>query len=259
MVKSTAMENVTVETVTASKGLIGGGWKGIIFNLCFILYYYFTYKLVVDESYTVNSYGLSSSLLFSKTLGCIVLISLIAEPFAIFYKLGYENFNTKGRPLRLPGFFLFIMVVSRFFVRLVFFIAALESVGLQFENGGTGAAITGTFVLVGELIFIFAITDKGFVGKIKPTLRKELFIRFILLNMLVLFTFLFRLDFATLATDGDRSTLAKVLIGLLLFIVVYLPNTMVQFYGDWRAAKTMIQKCLYILSLGVAFLSIILF
>ena len=253
------MQNEAIQSANIVPQNTAGGWKGIIFNLCFILYYYFTYHLVVDESYTVNSYGLSSALLFSTTLAWIVLISLIAEPFAIFYKLSYENYNIQGRALQLPGFFLFVMVVSRFFVRLVFFIAALESVGLQLENGGTGAAIVGTFILVGELIFVFSITDKGFVGKIKPALRKELFTRFILLNMLVLFTFLFRTDFAGLVTDGDRSQVWKVLIALLLFIAVYLPNTMVQFYGDWRAAKTITQKWLYILSLGFAFLTIILY
>lgn len=253
------MGNEPVETVTASTGITRDGWKGIIFNCCFILYYYFVYRLVVDESYTVNSYGLSSALLFSTTLGWIVLISLITEPFAIFYKLSYEHYNVEGRALSLPGFFIFIMVVSRFFVRLVFFIAALESVGLQVEYGGTGAVIIATFVLVGELSFVFSITDKSFVGKIKPTLRKELFTRFILLNMLVLFTFLFETHFADLVTEGDRSPVGKLLVALILFIAVYLPNTMVQFYGDWRATKTIKQKWLYILSLVIAFLSIILF
>ena len=48
------MENETVEMVTVSMGITRDGWKGIIFNLSFILYY-FVYCLVVDESYTVNS------------------------------------------------------------------------------------------------------------------------------------------------------------------------------------------------------------
>lgn len=198
------MENETVEMVTPSTGITRDGWKGIIFNLCFILYY-FVYCLVVDESYTVNSYGPSSALLFSTTPGWVVLISLITEPFAIFYKLSYEHYNIEGRALPSPGFFIFVLVVSRFFVRLVFFIAALESVGLQLEYGGTGAAIAGTFVLVGELIFVFSITDKSFVGKIKPTLHKALFTRFILLHMLVLFSFLIKTHFAELVTEGDRS------------------------------------------------------
>ena len=127
-----------------------GGWKGVIFNICFLLYYYFTYHLIIKESYTVDSYGLSSPLLFSTTLALIVLLSLITEPFAIFYKLSYENYSVKGRPLKLPGFFLFIMVASRFFVRLVFFIAALESLNINPANGSTGAIIVGTFIFVME-------------------------------------------------------------------------------------------------------------
>ncbi|MEP7236343.1 MAG: hypothetical protein ABI685_00695 [Ferruginibacter sp.] len=253
------MENVPVETVTASTGLIKGGWKGILFNTCFILYYYLTYHLVASETHETDSYGLGAPILFSTTLALIIFISLIAEPFAIMYKIGYENYNVKGRAFHLPGLFLFVMVASRFFVRVIFFMAAVESLGIHLKNGGVGAGIIATFVFVGELVLVFSITDKSFVGRIKPTLRKELFTRFILLNMLVLFTFFFKTTFLPVLTEDNPGVTYKILMGLLLFLAIYLPNTIVQVYGDWRASTTIIQKCLYILSLAVAFFSIILF
>jgi hypothetical protein len=235
------------------------GWKGVVFNICFILYYYFTYQLVAAESHTVNSYGLSSPLLFTKSLGWLVLLSLVAEPFAIFYKFSYDQYHTEGHGLRLPGFYIFILFVARFFIRVVFFIAALESIGIDAVDEGTGAGLVATFVFVAELVFVFAITDKTFVGKIKPTLRKEIATRFILLNILVLFTYLFKTMFVEELINVDQSTTRKVLIGLLLFFGLYLPNTMVQFYADWRAARSPVQKSIYILSLILAFISILLF
>jgi len=253
------MKDKTAEQPNAATTLRNSGWKGVLFNICFILYYYFTYQLVAEESHTVNSYGLSSPLLFSKLLGWLVLLSLVAEPFAIFYKFSYEHYTTEGEGLRLPGFYIFILFVARFFVRVVFFIAALESVGIDAVGEGTGAGLVATFVFVSELVFAFAITDKTFVGKIKPTLRKEIVTRFILLNILVLFTYLFKTMFVEEAIDADQSVTRKVLMGLLLFFGLYLPNTMVQFYADWRAARSPIQKSIYILSLVLAFISILLF
>lgn len=235
------------------------GWKGIVFNICFILYYYFTYQLVADESHTVNSYGLSSPLLFTKLLGWLVLLSLVAEPFAIFYKFSYDQYHIEGRGIRLPGFYIFILFVARFFIRVVFFIAALESVGMNAVGEGTGAGLVATFVFVSELVFAFAITDKTFIGKIKPTVRKEIATRFILLNILVLFTYLFKTMFVEELIDVDQSATRKILVGLLLFFGLYLPNTMVQFYADWRAARSPFQKIMYLLSLVVAFVSILLY
>lgn len=253
------MAKETSETITDPSSKAGNGWKGILFNLCFIIYYYFTYHWVINESEIVNSYGLSSTILFSKTLGWVVLISLIAEPFAIFYKLNYENYNIKRPALSLPKFFLVIMFISRFFVRIVFFIAALESAGIEVENGGAGATVVGAFIFISELVFAFTITDKEFVGKIRPTILREVFTRFVLLNMLVLFAFLFNLLFTPLLKEEGQHVLWMLTIGFLLFTSIYLPNTMLQFYSDWRASKTVLQKALYILSFFVAFLSIILF
>lgn len=253
------MENEAIENETAATANTGNGWHGVIFNICFILYYYFTYLLVLEESTIEDSYGIGSPILFSSTLGWIILISLVTEPFAIFYKLSYENYSIKGPALYLPRVFLVIMFISRFFIRVVLFIAALQSSGIELENGGVGAGLVATFVFVAELVFAFTITNKDFVGEIKPTRFKEIFTRFILLNMLVLFTFLFKTLFVSLITSGDKGLLLEILTGLLIFITVYLPNTMIQFYSDWRASKTPVQKCLYILSLGIAFSSIILF
>lgn len=253
------MENEITASANTAPAKTINGWIGIIFNICFILYYYFTYRWVIDESEIINSYGLSSPILYSKTLGWMILISLIAEPFAIFYKLSYEHYNIKGPALRLPRFFLVIVFISRFFIRIVFFLAALESVGITVENGGIGAAIVGTFVFSGELVFAFAVTNKEFVGKIKPTPIKQVLTSFVLLNMLAVFAFLFNPFFAELLRDDNKSVLWKVMIGLLLFIAIYFPNTMVQFYSDWRASGTVLQKCLYILSFFIGFLSIILF
>jgi hypothetical protein len=253
------MENKTVETKNTAHAKTSNGWRGILFNICFILYYYLTYRWVVDEAQIINTYGLSSPILFPKTLGWIILISLIAEPFAVFYKLSYENYHLKGAPLKLPKVFLVIMFIARFFVRIVFFLAALESVGLEVEHGGAGAGLTGTFVFVAELVFIFAITDKEFTGKVKPTLIKQVLTAFVLLNMLAIFAFLFTPFFAAILKDDSRSALWKISIGLLLFIGIYLPNTMVQFYSDWRASQTSLQKSLYILSFFIAYLSVILF
>lgn len=253
------MENKITEATSTPPAGTGNGWRGILFNICFILYYYFTYRWVVDETEIINSYGLSSPVLFSKTLGWIVLISLIAEPFAIFYKLSYENYRVKGPALPVPRFFVVIMFISRFFIRIVLFIAALESVGIELERGGTGAIVTATFIFVGELVFAFSITNKDFVGKVKPALSREIFTRFVLLNMLVLFAFLFNPFFAVLLKDNNGSVIWKIVVALLLFFVTYLPNTMVQFYSDWRASKTLLQKWLYALSFFVAFLSVLLF
>lgn len=252
-------DSKTTETENQPAQQSTGGWKGVIFNICFMLYYYLLYHLLLDETTYVDSYGLSSSILFSKTLALIILLSLLCEPFAIFYKLSYENYSVEGRALRLPGFYLFVMVVARFFVRLVFVIALLESLNMEVGDGSTGAILIATLLVVMEIAFAFAITDKSFVGKVKPRLRKEIFTRFILLNMLVFFTFLFRYLFRDMFKGDEHSLTWKILIGLVLFITIYLPNTMVQFYGDWRASKTVMQKCLYILSLVLAFLSIILF
>ena len=253
------MDNKAVETAYINSQNRNGGWKGLIFNICFMGYYYLLYQLMINETTFVQSYGLSSSILFSKTLALIILVSLLSEPFAIFYKLSYENYSIKGRALQLPGFYLFIMVVARFFVRLIFVIALLESLNMEFENGSAGAMLIATLLLVIEIVFVIAIADKGFVGKVRPTLAREIFTRFILLNMLVFFTFLFRSLFADMFKGDEHGITWKIMIGLVLFVIMYLPNTMVQFYGDWRAAKTTIQRLLYIFSLAVAFLSIILF
>lgn len=140
------MDDKAVETGNITPQNSNGSWKGIIFNSCFMLYYYLLYKLMIDETTFVQSYGLSSSILFSKTLALIILVSLLSEPFAIFYKLSYENYSVKGRALRLPGFYLFIMVVARFFVRLIFVIALLESLNMEVKNGSTGAMLIATLL-----------------------------------------------------------------------------------------------------------------
>jgi hypothetical protein len=251
--------NKATETENQPEPQNTGGWKGTIFNICFTLYYYLVYKLMIDETTFVQSYGIGSGILFSKTLALIILLSLLSEPFAIFYKLNYENYSVKGRALRLPGFYLFIMLVSRFFVRLIFVIALLESLNMEVKNGGTGAMLIATLLLVIEIVFVIAIADKSFVGKVRPALAREIFTRFILLNMLVFFTFLFRSLFGYIFKGHEHSLMWKIVIGLVLFLTMYLPNTMVQFYADWRAAKTPMQKSLYLLSLGAVFLGIILF
>ena len=253
------MDNKVVETGYTTAQNSNGGWKGIIFNFCFMGYYYLLYQLMINETAFVQSYGLGSSILFSKTLALIILVSLLSEPFAIFYKLSYENYSVKGHALQLPGLYLFTMVVARFFVRLIFVIALLESLNMEFENGSAGAMLITSLLLVIEIVFVIAIADKGFVGKVRPTLAREIFTRFILLNMLVFFTFLFRSLFADIFKGDEHGITWKILIGLVLFVIMYLPNTMVQFYGDWRASKTLLQKCLYIISLFIAFLSITLF
>lgn len=253
------MDDKAVETGSITSQNNNGSWRGIIFNLCFIGYYYLLYQLMLNETTFVQSYGLSSGILFTKTLALIILISLLSEPFAIFYKLSYENYNVKGRALQLPGLYLFIMAVARFFVRLIFVIALLESLEMEVENGSAGAMLITTLLLVIEIVFVLAIADKGLVGKVRPTFFREIFTRFILLNMLVFFTFLFSSLFADLFKSNEHGITWKILIALVLFFTMYLPNTMVQFYGDWRAAKTVLQKCLYVLTLSAAFISIILF
>ena len=240
----------------------GGNVYGAIFNLVFSLYYYVVYHLLHDQVHIVVDYKWRSPIHIPLPLAIVILIMLLAEPFAAWYKIAYENYKSNHKiEFRLPGLYAFIVVVCRILVRIILIMAALEACGILPQDGSVMAYIILIFVFLEEVFLVFMLNDTTGVI-LKPSKSKEIMIRLVLINILALFTFMFHEMFLkefVIIKDvyTQKDILMNCLVCSLLFFFVYLPNVIIEFYSDWIDQKTWRYKILYIASVIFVYLTII--
>ncbi len=240
----------------------GGNAYGAIFNLAFGLYYYFVYHLLHDQVHIAVDYERRSPIHIPVPLAIVILIMLLAEPFAAWYKIAYENYKSNHKTkFRLPGLYVFIVVACRLLVRMFLIMAALEACGILPQDGSVMAYIILTFVFLEEVFLVAMLTDTTDLI-LKPSRSKEIMIRLVLINILALFTFMFHemfvKEFVIIKNVyTQKDIFMNFLICTLLFFFVYLPNVIIEFYSDWIDQKTWKYKILYIASVLFVYLTIL--
>ncbi len=204
-----------------------------------------------------GSYGERSVFLLPLPLAVFIGILLLLEPIALYWRIGYENYRSTGM-LRIPLLYLLISSIIRVFIRIVITIAVLESCSIAVDNGSIWAYVFLTYFFLAEVFLGFVVNNKKEDRLvIKPNMLFEIAAQLICLILLALIAAYFEKTFVKeLLVDSGWSTPAKILVAALLFILLYIPSRIIDFYIGWIQQKSLQQKLLYIAGIAACFAAI---
>ncbi len=201
----------------------------------------------------VDSYGERSVFLLPVPLALLIGVLLVLEPFALYKRIAYENYRSSG-VLQLPVIYLVISSVIRVFLRIVITIAVLESCAIEVENGSVWAYLFLTYFFLAEVFLGFIITDKHDRIASEPAAVVEIVAQLVCLLLLALIAAYFEKTYIReLLVDNTQSLAVKIVIAALLFLLLYIPSRLIDFYIGWVQQTTLQQKAFYVATVIVAF------
>lgn len=201
----------------------------------------------------VDSYGERSVFLLPVPLALLLGVLLLLEPFALYKRIAYENYRSSG-VLQLPVIYLVISSVIRVFLRIVITIAVLESCAIEVENGSVWAYLFLTYFFLAEVFLGFIITDKHDRIASEPAAVVEIVAQLVCLLLLALIAAYFEKTYIReLLVDNTQSLAVKIVIAALLFLLLYIPSRLIDFYIGWVQQTTLQQKAFYVATVIVAF------
>ena len=206
---------------------------------------------------TTDSYGERSVFLLPLPLAILIGVLLLLEPVALYKRIGYENYRSQGE-LHIPVIYLVLSSIVRVLIRIVITIAVLESCDMDVQNGSVWAYIILTYFFLAEVFLGFIISDRTDRLTLKPNLPVEITAQFCSILLLALIAAYFEKTYIKeLLIDTDNSTGMKIFVACLLFLLLYIPSRIIDFYLSWIQQKTLQQKMLYGAIVVIAFVSIV--
>ncbi|MFN8285832.1 MAG: hypothetical protein U0V74_03710 [Chitinophagales bacterium] len=247
------MQNNPDKTAIDSRALVLGPLVSILFTG-----FYFAAGAFMQSNITpVESFGQHSVFLLPVPLAVFIGILLLAEPVLLYQRIGYENYRNTT-VLHIPSAYLILSSIIRIFIRIVITIALLESCGIEIQNGGVWAFSVLTYFFLAEVFLGFIISEKKDRLKLKPKIALEITAQLCSIILLALIAAYFERTYVKeLLVDSSLSLPARVAVATLLFLLLYLPNRIIDFYIGWIQQITLQQKLLYLSSILLAFALII--
>lgn len=201
----------------------------------------------------VESFGERSVFLLPWPLAAFIGLLLVIEPFILYQRIGYENYRNSGM-LHIPVAYLIMSSIIRVFIRIVITIAVLESCSIDVEDGSIWAFIILTYFFLAEVFLGFIISEKKDRLTLKPNIGFEISAQLCSIILLALIAAYFeRTYIKELLVDSNWGLTGKIVVAALLFLLLYIPSRIIDFYIGWLQQRTLREKLLYMASILLVF------
>lgn len=223
-----------------------------VFNILFTILYYSLLEYLLNLSMTKDG-----KFDYSAILSIFFLIIYFADSWAVYYKIGI--IKHKMGQYETPSKFLIVPGLARPVIRMLLVMGSLQ---MFFRNTESTVWLVVVFfvVIIKEIISLsWIFTDNH--NSIAPTKRKVFLMNFILYTVSCFCLFIVDKAFQDFDLNKNLAkgiewseVLPLLMLFFLLFIILYLPNRLIEFIEEWTTAKTKLKKFTYLLSVIAMFL-----